>query len=83
MRILLKSLREFNRLNKTGLILSRRNQSSFETEYNLSITKPDEFWGPKADLIEWFKKPKKIFDPNVSPYQKWYEICFSIIDFLN
>jgi len=74
MRILLQSLRDLNRLNKIGQILFQRNQSSFEAGYNLSIAKPEEFWGPKADLIEWFKRPEKIFDPNNSPYQKWYAI---------
>ncbi len=72
MRIFIKSSQVFKSLNKSRFISARRSLSSFDTEYKLSITKPEEFWGPKADLIEWFKYPTKIFDPNVSPYQKWY-----------
>ena len=66
-------------LNKCQQILirlqikcSNSTSSSFEQQYNLSIDKPEEFWADKVDLIEWYKKPEKIFDANVSPFQKWY-----------
>lgn len=45
---------------------------SFQEQYNLSINKPEEFWADKANILEWYKKPEKIYDANVSPFQKWF-----------
>lgn len=70
---LLKSTQILNRcLIGARQITSIRQQSNYQKEYDLSINKPEEYWAAKTDILEWFKKPTKIYDPNVSPFQKWY-----------
>lgn len=78
-----KTLRVFNRSYKLAAaqFTAIRKQSNFEKQYNLSLEKPEEFWGPKADLIEWFKKPTKIFDPNISPFEKWYLLLKTLCNY--
>ena len=46
--------------------------SHFDEQYKLSLQDPEKFWGQKVDSIEWFKKPTKILDKNVSPFEKWF-----------
>ena len=53
--------------------------SKYETEYEKSIKSREEFWGAKANLIEWIEKPKKILDTSDSPFEKWFVLNDSLI----
>ena len=46
---------------------------------------PLGFWGKAASDIDWFEKPKKIFDPSVGIYGRWFiggvcNTCFNAVD---
>ena len=51
---------------------AQRASSKYEAEYEKSIKSREEFWGSKANLIEWIEKPKKILDTSNSPFEKWF-----------
>lgn len=50
---------------------------SYQEQYNLSINKPEEFWAEKANILEWYKEPEKIYDENVPPFHKWYVLDYN------
>jgi propionyl-CoA synthetase len=46
---------------------------------------PQGFWGEAAADIDWFEKPKKIFDPDAGIYGRWFtdgvcNTCFNAVD---
>lgn len=62
--------------------VSSSNCSKYETEYRRSIERPEEYWGEKKDLIEWFEPPKRILDKSNSPFEKWY-LLLKLLQFNN
>jgi propionyl-CoA synthetase len=46
---------------------------------------PEGFWGEAANEIDWIEKPKKIFDPGVGLYGRWFpdatcNTCYNALD---
>ncbi|HVV63779.1 MAG TPA: propionyl-CoA synthetase, partial [Pseudolabrys sp.] len=46
---------------------------------------PEGFWGEAAQAIDWYEKPKKIFDPNAGIYGRWFpdavcNTCYNALD---
>jgi propionyl-CoA synthetase len=46
---------------------------------------PFGFWGEAAADIDWFEKPKKVFDPGAGVYGRWFvggvcNTCFNAVD---
>ncbi len=46
---------------------------------------PEEFWAGAAADIDWFEKPKKIFDPSAGIYGRWFvggvcNTCYNALD---
>lgn len=46
---------------------------------------PEGFWAEAANEIDWYEKPKKIFDPKAGIYGRWFpdgvtNTCFNAID---
>jgi propionyl-CoA synthetase len=46
---------------------------------------PFGFWGEAAGDIDWFEKPKKVFDPAAGVYGRWFvggvcNTCFNAVD---
>ena len=46
---------------------------------------PQGFWGEAAEDIDWFEKPKAVFDPDAGVYGRWFvggvcNTCFNAVD---
>src|SRR6185312_11767820 len=46
---------------------------------------PEGFWGEQADAIDWFEKPKKVFDKSLGLYGRWFpggvtNTCYNALD---
>ena len=46
---------------------------------------PQGFWGEAGEDIDWFEKPKAVFDPNAGIYGRWFvggvcNTCFNAVD---
>ncbi|MGF6420463.1 acetyl-CoA synthetase [Stenotrophomonas sp. AN71] len=55
---------------------ARIDKTSYEQQYQASVTDPDRFWGKAAERLDWMRKPTKI--KNVSYdlsdfHIKWFE----------
>lgn len=45
---------------------------SYLAEYWQSLEDPEDFWGDKADLVSWYKKPEKILTKDHHNNDAWY-----------
>ena len=45
---------------------------SYQAEYRHSIENTQEFWRQKAELIHWYKFPKKILSQDDDGFHRWY-----------
>jgi len=50
-----------------------------------SLRDPQEFWGEAAKDIDWFEPAKKVFDPSMGIYGRWFaggvvNTCFNAVD---
>jgi hypothetical protein len=68
-----KQLRLFNNIaiKKKRYSASAKTFNSYDEQYKLSINDPVKFWGDKIDTVSWYKRPTKIFEKNISPFEKW------------
>src|SRR5262249_36341490 len=46
---------------------------------------PSGFWAEASAGIDWFEKPKKVFDPSAGVYGRWFvgglcNTCFNAVD---
>jgi propionyl-CoA synthetase len=46
---------------------------------------PEGFWGKAAEAIEWFEAPRRIFDPSLGVYGRWFpdavcNTCHNAVD---
>jgi propionyl-CoA synthetase len=46
---------------------------------------PESFWGEAAREIDWYERPKKVFDPSAGVYGRWFtgavcNTCFNALD---
>ncbi|WP_293264994.1 propionyl-CoA synthetase [Neptunomonas sp.] len=45
---------------------------SYQAEYDKSIETPEQFWGEKAEGIEWYKKPQQILSKDDNGIDRWF-----------
>jgi propionyl-CoA synthetase len=62
-----------------------RAKSRYPEVYARWNSDPEAFWGEAAQALDWYEKPKKIFDANAGVYGRWFpdavcNTCFNAID---
>jgi propionyl-CoA synthetase len=62
-----------------------RAKSRYPEAYARWKHDPEAFWGEAAQALDWYEKPRKIFDPNAGVYGRWFpdavcNTCFNAID---
>jgi propionyl-CoA synthetase len=67
-----------------GIAMEARSSRYHET-YARWQRDPVAFWGEAAEAIDWFEKPKTVFDPKAGIYGRWYtdavcNTCFNAVD---
>ncbi|WP_299179024.1 propionyl-CoA synthetase [uncultured Neptuniibacter sp.] len=45
---------------------------SYQAEYSKSIETPEQFWGEKAQDLQWFKKPENILSKDENGIDRWF-----------
>ncbi|RVU30974.1 propionyl-CoA synthetase [Neptunomonas marina] len=45
---------------------------SYQAEYSKSIETPEQFWGEKAQAVEWFKQPETILSQDENGIYRWF-----------
>jgi propionyl-CoA synthetase len=60
-------------------------QSRYHEVYARSFRNPEEFWAEAAREIDWIEPAKKVFDPAIGIYGRWFEgavvnTCFNALD---
>ncbi len=60
-------------------------KSRYPEIYERSMRDPEGFWGEAAEAIDWIEKPKKVFDPSLGIYGRWFvggvcNTCFNALD---
>jgi propionyl-CoA synthetase len=65
--------------------MEARTASRYPEIYDRSMRDPEGFWGEAADAIDWIEKPKKVFDPSLGIYGRWFvggvcNTCFNALD---
>jgi propionyl-CoA synthetase len=59
--------------------------SRYYEVYARSLADPQGFWGEAAQAIDWYEPPKKVFDPDIGIYGRWFagavcNTCYNAID---
>ena len=59
--------------------------SRYHEVYGRSQRDPEGFWAEAAEAIDWFNRPRKIFDPNSGVYGRWFtdgtcNTCWNAVD---
>ncbi len=57
----------------------------YDTEYQRSIERPEEFWAEAARAIYWHKPPQQILDYSNPPFRRWFvggqtNLCYNAVD---
>ena len=65
--------------------MDTRAKSRYPEVYARWQRDPEGFWGEAAQAIDWYEKPKKIFDAASGVYGRWFpdavcNTCFNAID---
>ncbi len=45
---------------------------SYETLYRTWASDMEAFWGERADLLEWSRRPQRILDSSDAPFYRWF-----------
>ena len=58
---------------------------TYVTEYERSLSQPEEFWGEAAGLIDWDVAPQRILDSSNKPFYRWFpdgvlNTCYNALD---
>jgi propionyl-CoA synthetase len=61
------------------------SQSRYHNVYRRAIADPTAFWAEAAQAIDWYEKPRTIFDPRAGVYGRWFvdgvcNTCYNAID---
>ena len=61
------------------------NDSRYHEVHARSLADPQGFWGEAAGEIDWIEPAKKIFDPNIGLYGRWFagavvNTCYNALD---
>ena len=59
--------------------------SRYHAVHARSLADPQGFWGEAAQAIDWIETPKKIFDPTMGLYGRWFvdgvvNTCYNALD---
>ena len=59
--------------------------SRYHDVYTRWQRSPEVFWAEAAAEIDWYEKPKKIFDKNAGIYGRWFtdgvvNTCYNAVD---
>jgi propionyl-CoA synthetase len=59
--------------------------SRYHEVYARSLADPEGFWGEAAEAIDWYEKPKSVFDPSAGIYGRWFvggvcNTCYNAVD---
>jgi propionyl-CoA synthetase len=59
--------------------------SRYHEVYAHSMRDPEGFWGEAAQAIDWYEPAKKVFDPDIGIYGRWFvgascNTCFNAVD---
>src|SRR6202043_2350003 len=62
-----------------------QDNSRYHQVYARSLKDPEGFWGEAARDIDWIEPAKKIFDPAMGPYGRWFagavvNTCYNALD---
>ncbi|EHR06186.1 propionyl-CoA synthetase [Bradyrhizobium sp. WSM471] len=60
-------------------------KSLYHEVYARSLSDPEGFWAEAAKEIDWIEPPKKIFDPSLGVYGRWFSggvvnTCYNALD---
>ena len=59
--------------------------SRYHEVYRAGSADPEGFWGDAARAIDWYERPRKIFDPAAGVYGRWFvggvcNTCWNAVD---
>src|SRR6202158_1507399 len=62
-----------------------QDNSRYHQVHARSLRDPEGFWGEAARDIDWIEPAKKIFDPAMGPYGRWFagavvNTCYNALD---
>src|ERR1700720_4438526 len=62
-----------------------QDNSRYHQVHARSLKDPEGFWGEAARDIDWIEPAKKIFDPTMGPYGRWFagavvNTCYNALD---
>jgi propionyl-CoA synthetase len=65
--------------------MTNRNASRYHEVHAQSLADPEGFWGEAAKAIDWIAPAKKVFDPSVGLYGRWFvggvlNTCYNALD---
>src|ERR1700692_839941 len=65
--------------------MSIQDNSRYHEVYARSLRDPEGFWREAAAEIDWIEPAKKIFDPSMGPYGRWFtggvvNTCYNALD---
>jgi propionyl-CoA synthetase len=68
-----------------GLRMTIQGQSRYHEAHARSLRDPEGFWGEAAREIDWIEPAKKIFDPTMGIYGRWFaggvvNTCYNALD---
>lgn len=53
-------------------LIENANVKDYESLYEYSINKREEFWAEQAEKLEWYQKWNKVLDSSNAPFYKWF-----------
>lgn len=61
------------------------DNSRYREVHARSLADPEGFWGEVAQSIDWIEPPKKVFDPSLGLYGRWFpgakvNTCYNALD---
>src|SRR3982750_2391198 len=70
---------------KTGAAMNIQDNSRYYQAHARSLSDPQGFWGEAAAEIDWIEPAKKIFDPAMGLYGRWFagavvNTCYNALD---
>ena len=68
-----------------GSVMNTQDNSRYHEVYARSLADPEGFWGEAAREIDWIEPAKKIFDPAMGLYGRWFtgavvNTCYNALD---
>ncbi len=65
--------------------MNMQDKSRYHEVYARSMRDPEGFWGDAARAIDWIEPAKKVFDPSMGLYGRWFagavvNTCYNALD---